>query len=70
LFNVIPIKIPMAFITEIETLTLNSFGTAKKPLIAKVIPSKKSNVAGIKIPDSKLQIHSSKNSMRVVQKRM
>jgi hypothetical protein len=46
MFNIIPIKIPMTFITEIEKSTLN--------FIAKGIFSKKSNPGGITVTNMKL----------------
>jgi uncharacterized protein (DUF736 family) len=47
MFNTIPIRIPMTFITEIVW-------NQKKPRIAKEILGKKSNAGGITIPDFKL----------------
>jgi hypothetical protein len=52
--KIIPIKIPMTFITEIEKSTLKHVWKLRTLQVAKIIPSKESNAGGITIPNFEL----------------
>jgi hypothetical protein len=54
MFNAIPIKIPITFITEVEKSTLKFIWKYNRLQTTKAILSKKSNAGGITIPNFKI----------------